>query len=856
MPTTVNGIGTHYYGKHNRASRMAACKSCGKTGVLESYDTRLWFVIVFIPIIPLGRKRIIDECPRCRRHFVADLEKFEQARQLQSSAALEHFRRERSTEAALTAHAQLLAFHDNEQAAGVRQTVLASFPTDAVLRANLAAQLEHFALHGESLELYEAAWKLDPELPDARAGVARRRMAQGELDQARQLLSFLETPGAGTVHSLAPLDVLSSYYQKAGRHEEALDLAAILVREIPDAGQGHAFRAFVQRSEKALGRWESILPPRRHSLRGLLSADGSSYAPWLRKAVIGGGAVVLVTAGLLISNEYIRTHRVIHVASACEKPVQISVDGGPPIAFSNSGKLSVAEGRHRITMTGAVEDTSEINVRAGFFDRWFKKPLWVLNPGGEAVLRDATVYYAQHPQPSSYRLSLGRNFVALPHVDYAFDDPPDQLKVKNQTQQLEKRAFSWVQGQDSDAFLEVYDQDQAAALSFAERRLRRFPENNELLTAYIGKTLPQEAARVEEFLKTGLDRRPAAVAWHRTYQVVAEMSGHATAILALYDGYLNSDPSNGALLYLRGRIDPDWNKQEDYFRRSAKADPRLPWPWMALGLRAAGAARWDDCLRDLQRAQQLKIPAEYIADELHAAAMAKGDSSSLVAEYQRRLTANPMDFAAVSLLFDALVAAKKESQLEPALTAWASRLEPNLQNLVVPAMRALAYYEQGKLDECEKLCQQDMRLRSSALHAHVFLAQGRAKEAAELFSASPTLGGDPWFACALSLGLFLDGQKAKAEESLSHASAKLEKLYAEFVKTAKILQASEPVPVDALARLSIDPAPRALVFAILAQRFPEKKDEYLAAARRFNIEHKPPYHLVRSAIAGAKPARP
>ena len=78
MPTTVNGIGTHYYGKQNSTSRMAACKSCGKMGVLESYDTRLWFVIVFIPVIPLGRKRITDECPRCRHHFVADLEKYEQ----------------------------------------------------------------------------------------------------------------------------------------------------------------------------------------------------------------------------------------------------------------------------------------------------------------------------------------------------------------------------------------------------------------------------------------------------------------------------------------------------------------------------------------------------------------------------------------------------------------------------------------------------------------------------------------------------------------------------------------------------------------------------------------------------------
>ena len=59
MPTTVNGIGTHYYGKSNTAVRNGRCNSCGRICQLTSYDTRLWFVVVFVPLIPLGRKRVI-----------------------------------------------------------------------------------------------------------------------------------------------------------------------------------------------------------------------------------------------------------------------------------------------------------------------------------------------------------------------------------------------------------------------------------------------------------------------------------------------------------------------------------------------------------------------------------------------------------------------------------------------------------------------------------------------------------------------------------------------------------------------------------------------------------------------------
>ena len=101
MPTTVNGIGTHYYGKKNRSVRTAACRSCGRVGNLESYDTRLWFVIVFIPIIPLGRKRVIDTCPSAGGTSWPNADAYEQARQLQVSGAIDQFRREPSPEAAL-----------------------------------------------------------------------------------------------------------------------------------------------------------------------------------------------------------------------------------------------------------------------------------------------------------------------------------------------------------------------------------------------------------------------------------------------------------------------------------------------------------------------------------------------------------------------------------------------------------------------------------------------------------------------------------------------------------------------------------------------------------------------------------
>ena len=55
MPQVINGIGTWYWGKRNIHAIQSQCQHCGHIGELLSYDTRAYFVVLFIPIIPLRR---------------------------------------------------------------------------------------------------------------------------------------------------------------------------------------------------------------------------------------------------------------------------------------------------------------------------------------------------------------------------------------------------------------------------------------------------------------------------------------------------------------------------------------------------------------------------------------------------------------------------------------------------------------------------------------------------------------------------------------------------------------------------------------------------------------------------------
>ena len=78
MPTTVNGIGTHYYGRKEASTVQGTCSSCKRFTNLSSYETREWICFVYIPLVPLRRYRILNDCQVCRRHHRLPLDQFKQ----------------------------------------------------------------------------------------------------------------------------------------------------------------------------------------------------------------------------------------------------------------------------------------------------------------------------------------------------------------------------------------------------------------------------------------------------------------------------------------------------------------------------------------------------------------------------------------------------------------------------------------------------------------------------------------------------------------------------------------------------------------------------------------------------------
>ncbi|MCY2966158.1 MAG: hypothetical protein NT069_21430, partial [Planctomycetota bacterium] len=295
MPTTVNGIGTSYYGKKDTASRQGTCQHCGAYVKLETYTTRLWFVIIFIPVIPLKRVRLLDFCPRCNRHWVVKPEEYEMSRQLAVSGAMEKYRAEPSVDAACALHAQFLNFYMHNEADKFRESAIQAHPDNVDLLQWLAAHLDQMGRTADSTPLYEKAHALQPEIPEVRFHLAWRRIGLSRLDEAYELLDYLRLPGAGQHHNVGLLETLAESYQKAGNHERVLELCGHLLRERPTIGDQHTFRKLVAKSERAVQPEKSLLPEQAFSVRGLFDGKSGRNPPWVARTAFWGSVALLFT---------------------------------------------------------------------------------------------------------------------------------------------------------------------------------------------------------------------------------------------------------------------------------------------------------------------------------------------------------------------------------------------------------------------------------------------------------------------------------------------------------------------------------------------------------------------------------
>lgn len=845
MPSTVNGIGTIYYGKWNLTVRTGLCEHCHQEVPLQSYDTRLWFVIIYIPIIPLGRKRIVDYCPRCTRHRVLPLDEWNRlTHEVLDAGREEMAARPDDAEAAIKHFREASVLEGPEAANRLAAELKTRFARNAEVQLALGAWYERSGRDAEADGRFLAALELEGDNKAARRAVAVALIQKGRPGEAHALLDFMASPGPDQDPKV--LVLLGEAYQKGGEHERALEVFAAALKGSPQLGRDRPFRKRVRASQAAAPGAKELLP--RTPL-------------WRRRWAVAAAVAALLVAGVAGVNYWIATHRTLHVANGLSVPVTVRLDGGEAVEVRPNGRatMAVSEGRHQAEVTiGADADTVSFEVAVGWLDRFFKDPLFVLNVGGGAVICREQAFYSTRPEdhPSQYTFHVGQPYTAFADVDYAFQNLPETIQMDADQVVLPKTRV-WVLEVAPAAVIGI---DGLSAppedlMRFMESHLRADAAQDGLLVAYCefaggaGKL-----ARCRDFLSRRLGDRPVRIEWHRYYQGLCEMTGRGEQMVGEYRRLAAAEPGSSDILYLLGRVLPSGREAAKCFEKAIAADEKNLHAWLAKGFHNLSRGDFAAARDAYERAGRLDPEHPRVRQQLVEAWLATRDYEALEADLGRWLSGNPLDFDAYWMLVSLRVARDDGAGARKAQDAYvqAARAlappQPDLERLA----RIALLIEEGNYTTAVAECG---NLHSKpAADSMAFLAYLEADEIDAAAARLQQLGSAPGGhnILLLSIGYGLAGREDKARTWRDKAREQFASSIRHYQVAAELLGRVPDVDAAAARDLDLAPGDKPVLLVALAQCCPDAREELLPLAEKLNYRLDATARFLRRAIEKMK----
>lgn len=596
MPFTVNGCGTTYVGsRRNRTTRTGRCDLCGKEAYLRSYDTWHCICVVFVPVIPLQRFRIVDECSACRRHRRVPLAALERA----LAAEIEPLRA-RSLAGDLEAGRDIaracIRYDRYSRARDRLREVLDRHPNDPEANWLLGVAFTAMEEPAPATPFLEAAVRESRGEEKYLESLAYNLAGRREFAKAEALFRKLVARSPGHPPWLYQLAVA---LKAQGRAAEAADAFAALEAAEPATRQDPGVGKVSAEVKLAAGR--DLTPAERVAVEA--GRQGRR-----RRLIAAAAAGVLLAAGAIAVWISDRTVRVV-VDNHADRPLAVRVDGAawievPPRRYANA---RLPRGTHRLQASaGDLAEQFEIEADPPLLGNVFGSATFVCDPFRRGVYVDHEVVYGSTaPRPDV--LHAWERWFLVPAVDDLFTEPPTFQLVeegKSKRRAYVERAAGLPPASLAAFLLSRGRPDDA--IECLETEAERGKGDPDLLAALaaVGTSADRQEA-VAAWLAARRSADPSALHYHRMYQEVRKDQGQEDAVRREYDDLLAKSPGSAMAHYLRGRIEGRADGANRLYRAAIRLDPGFAWPHVALGLSLSGEGRLAEAIPEFREYRRL-----------------------------------------------------------------------------------------------------------------------------------------------------------------------------------------------------------------------------------------------------------
>jgi tetratricopeptide (TPR) repeat protein len=632
MPSVHNGIGTWYYGKRRIHGYKGTCSFCQRVGDLQSYDTTLYFVVFFVPIIPLSHKRVLEQCPHCSRHRVMKLKDWEAAKARDVAKLMDKLQ-ENPDDRETTLHALALASaYQDEALLGKLASALAHDRLDdAGIQAQLGASYAYFARLDEAEAAYHASL-LAADNSEVRQQLALVLLKQQRPDDARPYLRHVIDNKAKDHAGL--LYLLADGYQAQGRHQEALQVMDERDAAFPEYAGSKEWTKQRQTSQRYLHSGKKVKSPylAQSGKAGYQEGSWTSRIPRLIPPVVALGLLSWYLGAAVWKGQA----RQVYLVNGSNKPYKVAVNGQERSLTPGAAvPVRVPEGDIAVDLheLEVVRDPVHCRVETNFFTRPFTSRTFVINPDKLAVLTREEAEYALTPAPPGRPEFLTGNVLyTFAGIDYEFTPFPQTLQVKKgQTLKKTRVAVEPITSTEERLNLVTHLLDEKEAKDYVQRFLEFEADDVVALYWLIGQ-LKDEGGL--DYLRPGLAVRPVRVEWHRAYQNLMEKLHPDVDLRPTFQRLVAETQSQPDALYLLARV-ADLGEADKLLAQAAGAPSPSPHALNALGFRALAQGKFQDAVNWTEKAVRLAPRNPFITLEYRSALHAAGNYDRLLEELSR-----------------------------------------------------------------------------------------------------------------------------------------------------------------------------------------------------------------------------
>lgn len=852
MPTVVNGIGTWYSGKSNFHTRMGTCEFCKSYGELKSYDTTVYFVVFFIPLVPLRRKRVLDECPACHKHMALDLKKWKAQREKELTEQIQALRQDpRNFEKARNAVQAMVAFQDKKMFLLLADGLKHHLGDRAEMQDLLASAYTYFSLPRESEACLRKSLALKDD-PSVRELLATSLIKQLHPEDA---VPFLQHILDGRLQSrTALLLILAEGYQAKGAHTEALEALDRASQVFPSLAHDPAW----QKLRKISVKYQGKNKPVRSAFFTEARPRGEGVASWMAKvpAFVGPSIAVGVLAVYLYASWSMGHRRLVYLVNGLDRPYQVEVDGRTAKIFPHRAQeIQVAEGALRVKVTdpGVSIPEQTCVVETSFWRRPFLNRTFVINPDKTAVLISEETVYAAESNPRdgaspSFDVHVGDLLYRFKGVDYAFCDFPPTMRLQSRTTRIHKRRISQLTSLPPAVVAQLLanKKGKSAARTYLINGLAADP-GNETLVFLLGAQMPTE--EYLNLLRPKLEVRPVLLGWHRAYQSVVERSQPGPDLEREYRQLVEKDPDNPELLYLLGRVTDNRVEAEKLLRKSTEGGKPCAYGFNALAYRRLTGGDFEAALALARQAVKLEPENPTFAGLEEEALMAAEQFDELLDRNRKAREKDPLNLVLVENQIRLLARKGEKDPARQAIATYCQQLQKGEAKERVDELKEyldalLCYYEGDVAGFAARIG----KVKGEGWQFQAAFCSGKLPEAAEALAKAKDRA--PYFEALLYVaGASSPATKDFSEQHLQLAIGEWRKGDQEEKQLADCL-ASPRLPDPAqVCGITMHPAQKRIALAVMGTRFPSQKATYFAMAHKLNYSLAFPYRFLAEVVA-------